>query len=152
MSDETDVKKPRLQPINRTALQFMRYASQEHSAVVPSSLTKEDLTDPDLWAHVRPTLNAFDEIRIIPENGRYRAKVFITRVDGKNLRLELIEHQEFNEVKRERKASIFDIEQKGQLGWCIINTDTNEVVVKGVGKNEATALKALQAHRRSVED
>lgn len=130
-------------PIRTSDLMLAQHAYGSHAATVPMGTNPKDLENPKWWVHVAHKMRPFDEIRVIPEDVSYVARLFVRYVEGTTVAVRLLDVNLVEPVTEDViPKTDYDLKLRGTHKWCIVKIDTGEVVVKGI-PNHPAAVKEL---------
>lgn len=124
-------EKTKVQPIRPDRLALSTHAYQKFSLRVPDSVKADELTDPELWAHIVSKLRIGDEIRVVPDNFSYRAELIVTFTDSKRIRLKpisLVELEDVRPVADLMDPKNYRVVSRGQQGWCVQRKSDGEFI------------------------
>ena len=134
-------------PIKPMSFQLAEHRYRRFDCFVPANTDKKDLENPALWVNVAPQLRMFDEVRVISDDHSFMAKLLVTFTQGTDARLKLIygvDLEDESDTAEEPIPSKYEIKQKGQLKWCIVNNET--------GENIKTNIPKKSEAQRELED
>lgn len=133
-------------PIADKHFQLAKAAYQQHNAFVPAGTTKEQLLDQRLWDNVSNKIKLYDEIRVIPMDGSFVARMIVTLRHAGTVRVHLLSFNtlEVVDYSRVSGADKFQVTHKGALGWCVVDT--------GTGANVFTHQSSQSAAYKRMED
>ncbi len=80
----------------------MRLARDKHQtwfATVESTTTLDDLIEHEFWKHNCARVMPFDEIKVYPQDGKWRATMHVINSDEVGLDLDVIEFTKFRRVE-----------------------------------------------------
>ena len=120
---------------------------RSYSVLVPTGMGKKELEKADLWDHVANSLQQYDEVRCLAEDGSFVANVIVTFKAGNKVlvkttnftELEVISYAEHSGMNR------FEVKQRGPKKWCILDTKDGSVVHELI-PTQSEAYKKLEEH------
>lgn len=136
-----------MNPIKPIDFQLAEHRYRRFDCIVSSDTNKKDLENSALWVNVAPQLKMFDEVRVIADDHSFMAKLLVTFTQGTDARLKLlygVDLEDESDVEVETPPSKYEIKQKGQLKWCIVNNET--------GENIKTNIPKKSEAQRELED
>lgn len=126
------------------------HSFRRHSAIVPASY-KDDLEKPGMYAHVAGDLKMYDEIRVVAEDTTWVANLLVTHAAGNVIRVKLLYVIPIEPVKAEDTAqNRFIIKQRGQLKWCVVDTEEDDRNVRQGIATQSAAMEQLEEHLRAL--
>ena len=107
-------------PIKPSDFKLREHSFQRFSMVVPRKMTPEELTNPKLYEHVASKITPLSEIRVVAEDGSFRAELMVIFVTGTDVKTRVFQYTEFENVTYEEddQAEYF-IKFGGPKRWCI---------------------------------
>lgn len=147
---QNDQKKA-LAPILPTHIGLAIHKMQQFCVLAPSHVTPEDLTRPELWAHVGSRFQVGDELRVLAVDMSWRAECIVTYKLSANVRVHVLEVKELDKVDHKKASDWekFEVKQRGPLKWCIVDKDTGENLFKEI-PTQAEAYTQLEQHVKAL--
>ena len=119
-------------------------------AAPPEGTRLEDLTNPVFWEHVARRLRIGDEVRVVPDDCSFYARLLVTNAVGARVQMKLIEGVQLESVDGVGpQEGPYRIELKGRLKWCVINTSTGAIEEKNI-ETQADAARAMGDLQRAL--
>lgn len=113
---------------------------QQFDAIVPSDLSEDQLEDRNLWALVAGQIKPGAEIRVVAADYSFVGTLFVTFVNGTDVRTRLISYSRF-EVADEQDETVegdYMVKLCGVKRFCIIKRDDGTVIKENIAtKKEA---------------
>ncbi len=75
-----------------------------YAVIVPVGMDFEACLEPEFWCHVASRLQPHDEIVLAPEDGSYRAHLFVRSVGKVEARVAVVHKAEFDDVQPAAEA------------------------------------------------
>jgi len=149
----TKAKTPDVAPIVPIGLR--EFGTQAHTygqfnAYVPDGTTKEQLTDPKLWVHLAARLKAGSEVRAMPEDFSFVARLVVTYQLGAEVRLGLESYTEFGVTEVDMPNERFVVVPYGAQGkFAVQEVATNKLLFKSIASKGA-AYRQIDEHIRAL--
>ena len=143
--------KQKIEALKRADFGLAAHRVQHFDAMVSNKLTKTDLEAPSLWELVAGQIKAGAEIRAVADDYSFVARLFVTFAQGSSVRAKVIDFVKMETVDHGINDTLdgYDIKMRGPKKWCVVKTDTGEVVREMIPTQEL-ALKELAEHRRAL--
>jgi hypothetical protein len=142
----------KIEPLRMSHFGMAQHQYQQFNAEVKAGTTPEQLEDPHFWSHVKQKLRLFDEIRVIAEDSSFLAKVLVTFADGNRVRTKVVYGVELEAADPEQimdEESRYYIKQRGRLGWCVIDRQTDQNIREGI-RTRSDAMRELEDHLKAL--
>lgn len=128
-----------------------QHAYTVHNASTPGELSKDDLTNPRLWALCSNKIRPGDEIRCLADDNTYLARLLVMFVNGSDVRVAM---ESFTSLKSEVEKFDADgeeyvVKNGGNAGWYIQKVSTKERVVTRIA-TEQEAYDALVEYKAKM--
>lgn len=145
-----------LPKVVRPNFRLGKSAYRTHNAIIPAGLPNPEvnLGKSDIWHFVAGDLQQGDEIRCQDEEGKYVAYLYVTFVHGRKVMAKVLSFHDLEDQAKSLETfqnGRYDVQQKGPLKWCIIDTETGDKIRQGIG-TRALAFKELDEFLKRFED
>lgn len=150
-SQNAEEQKPksveRVEALRRNLFGMATHQFTSYDANVPHGTKKEHILNPDFWVNVARGVSIGDEIRVVPDDFSFYAKLLVTKAIGVSIDIKLIEFVELDPIVGEKVDSgPYYVEEKGRLKYCVIKTATGTIE----RSNFSTAVEA-ETHLRDLQ-
>lgn len=123
---------------------------RRHAATVPADF-KKYLNDPALYSHIASDLKTHDEIRFVAEDSTWVANAFVTFAAGGVVRVKVLYCIDLEPVSpSETGQTRFILKQRGNLKWCVVDTNEGDRNVRQGIESQSEAQKQLEEHLRAL--
>lgn len=140
-----------LEPIRPSALVLSQHGHQSFDVTVPSNYTKQDLENPDLWAHSSNKMQMGDEIRVLAEDGSFYVMLLVVFIAGSSVKTKVIFGTELDVVDPTAKPlGDFEVKMRGIKKWCVVNRKTGEIIEELI-PTQPEALRAMSDLERALK-
>lgn len=146
---DTPTKIKRDDPVKVEAILPSEFGLQTHrfktyNAILPTGVGERELKRTELWNHVAPQLNMFDEIRAIAEDGSYVADLIVIYKFGNQVKVQVKQFTQLEQIDYSQESGMgrYGVKQRGQSKWCIIDSDSGAVIEQNIA-TQTLALKRL---------
>lgn len=137
-----------LRPQNNFGLAKARY--RQFDAMVPASVTLEDLTNPTLWTNIAAQVKPGDEIRVTVEDYSFVALLHVTYASGNQLRVKVVYASKLDDVSGVHNADeLYEAKLKGPRKWCVVEKATGTVIQELI-PTQIAALKEIDDLKRAL--
>lgn len=138
-------------PLRTSDFGLAQHRFRQFSATVSSDTTKEQLSDPALWASVAPQMQPGDSIRVIAEDFSFIAVLVVTFSQGTVARVKVLTVHGLDKVEQQQPGLFGDYELKmrGPKKWCIVKTSTGEVIKEGI-PTQTEAVRELADYQQAL--
>lgn len=129
-----------------------QHRRSEFDADLPAGFPLEEIENPKLWVNIARQLRIGDEIRVLPEDHKYYARLVVLFASGTQVLLKKTVSVSFdkNEERETRQTqSPFLVELRGRRRWSIVERATG-AVIKDMLPTEADAHKELQEYNQAL--
>jgi hypothetical protein len=107
-------------PINPSEFKLREHSFQRFSMVVPRKMTPDELTNQKLYEHVANKITPFSEIRVVSEDGSFRAELLVIFVAGTDVKTRVFQYTEFENISYDDEdSSEYFVKLCGPKRWCI---------------------------------
>ena len=139
MSEEEKVK---VDPFKSPDCQLAEHAYRSFNLYIKEAPDEvSDLENPDYWVHIAPKMRTGDEVRVVSEDMSFYTRLLCTYAHGTAAVMKVVESTAVEGLTApEEEDSKYKAELRGPKGWCVINSETGEVVKEKL-PNQATAVK-----------
>ena len=134
------VKKP-------THLEQSEYARTIYRITPGPSIKKEDLIDPDYWAHVALGLRPGDHVEAVPEDRHYYAELFVLASAKNWAKVKLMRYVELIEDNDDSVEEGFDVKWAGRAKWRVLRGQ--DVLSEG-HDTKPQAMGWLAEHKKDI--
>jgi len=122
------------------------------NADVPGTLTKEDLENPDLWAHVGRSMTMGCDVRCMADDMSFVAFGTCTFAQGSSVKIKIYSFNELDEVNYDEmndEAAKFIIKLRGSKKWCIVNNENGDIVKTDI-PTQLEAMRELTDYQKAL--
>lgn len=135
-------------PLNRADFGTAKELYQSFGAVVPSNITQSVLEDPRFWSFVSDRIKFGAECRVYDGAGTLYGLVYFAKADGFNVNPQVIYlKSDLKPSARHSESEKYITENRGNLGWCVVERETNTVVKERMPTKAAAEKELLDLKR-----
>ena len=146
----TKPKKASLVPIGLREFGTQAHLYGQFNAFVPDGTTKEQITDPKLWVNVASRLKAGSEIRVMPEDLSFVARLVVIYQLGSEVRLGMESYTEFGAADVDTPDERYQVVPYGAQGkYAVKDTKEDKLVFKAIG-TRSQAYRQIEEHIRAL--
>lgn len=133
----------KIAPVLQRDFKRESHAFTQYSTLVPAGTTEKDLTDPKLWAHVAASVKAFDQVRVVEENGAFLAELVVVIKLAHDVKMRVLHFHELDDVDygQESESDKYKVMNRGAIGWCVVDVGTNINVARNLETQAAAIIK-----------
>ena len=137
-------------PIKPNDLCLAEHNCAQLDCRVPNETTADDIVDSRFWAFVAHKLTVGSEIRVMPHDFLWRAKLLVTWVDGKSARVQMITWMKFEDVSLpSEEDEEYELILRGPHKWCI-SRRCDKVFIKENIPTKRDANLYLQNYKQAL--
>ena len=141
---------PPVVPIGLREFGTQAHAYGQYNAFVPDGTTKEQLTDPKLWVNVAARVKAGSEIRAMPEDLSFVARLIVTYQLGSDVRVGLESFTEFGKTEVEAPDERYQVVPYGAQGkYAVKDTVEDKLVFKNI-RSRSQAYRQIEEHIKAL--
>lgn len=139
-----------IMPIQPREFQLIAHAFASYSAYVPAGTKKADLVKPRLWANIARQLRVGDEIRAMPDDMSFVARLVVTYQMGGDVRVICESFTETNaDVNDSETLSKFSVVPHGRGKWAVKNSKTGDLIAQDL-PSQSVAYRQMEDHVRAL--
>jgi len=141
---------PERKPSRLITIDKMRPASggfTTYSATPYAGTLVEEVLVPSYWKHVARKFKPNDEIRVVPEDGKWRALLYVAYATGNELFVQVIHHVTLSAIDPKKlRAGGYHVEWIGSAaGWAVVR-DSDGAHIGSKFPTEEAAAAFLASH------
>jgi len=154
-ADKPKTKPKADKPAPVTPIGLREFGTQAHTyaqfnAYVPDGTTKDDLINPKLWVNVAARLKMGSEIRAMPEDLSFVARLVVLYQLGSEVRLGLESFTEFGATDVESPDERYQVVPYGAQGkYAVKDTADNKLLFKSIA-TRSQAYRQIEEHIRAL--
>lgn len=102
---------------------------------VPYDTNKDDLINPEFWAHTAAKLRRGDEIKVLPDDDSFYAHLLVVACDRTWARVAMLSYVELREVHTQASAAMrgdYLVKLRGPKKWSVLRKSDNKVLIEGL--------------------
>jgi len=107
------------------------FARQSFRVTPPSGTKIEDMLEPEYWAHVARKITPYDIIEVVPEDGSFYARLFVTNTGKLWAKMHKLEYVELSAKRPSVMLDKYEAKYSGpSVKWRIVNKSDGALVVE----------------------
>jgi len=142
----------KVSPLNSGDFGAIEHKVPRFNADVSGKLTKEDLENPDLWAHVARSMVMGCDVRCIADDMSFVAFGICTFAQGASVKIKIYSFTELDEVNYDEMnddAAKFIIKLRGPKKWCLVNNENGDIVKEDI-PTQLEAMRELTDYQKAL--
>jgi hypothetical protein len=121
---------------------------------VDQGVTREQVLHPDFWRHVAIKLQPYTRINVTTDDGEYYLELLVISCGRNWAVVKELSHtklqSDIDTSKLDESASMLQAKFMGGINkWCIINSNTDDVLKKGL-QTKDEAISFIKEHAKAV--
>jgi len=135
--------------IQRADLQLAGHSFSTHDVMISSEVDESNITDPKMWVNVAYKLKAGDQIRVVGDDYSFVSTLFVSFVQGSNVRLKVISFTKFESHIDDEQIERLKVKSHGPKGFSIFDTVDNKTVREGI-PTKKEAYNELELYIKAI--
>lgn len=121
------------------------FARQSFRATPPAGTKIEDMLEPEYWAHVARKITPYDIVEVVPEDGAFYARLFVTNTDKLWAKMHKIEYVELTAKQPVAASDKYEAKYSGpSVRWRVVNKADGSLVSEDSFQNREEAEAQIE--------
>lgn len=146
-------KKPKaVVPLRPSEWGLTQHKTRQFNALVPGTMTVDELEDPAFWASVASQMEIHCEIRCVADDTSFVAYGICTYAQGAIAKVKILNMYDLDTVEpddMEGEHSDYEIKLRGPKKWCVVQKSTGDVIKEGI-PTQIEAMRELDDFKRAL--